>query len=170
MHRRSVRTVRSPEAGLRMGRNPDSPPARVLPLSASSARRRLSGLSSVEGGRDALLNPVPGSPSPPVPMDADTITIGNKTLAPEKVLEVATSAANWFRTIGIFSVINAALTLFNAQIVFVIGLGATMVVDGLLAAARMEATGGALAVISVVGYVFEFMLLGSVFLVWHLAR
>ena len=103
-------------------------------------------------------------------MDSETITIGNKPFSPEKVIETANSAANWFRTIGAFSVINAVLTAFNAQIVFVIGLGATMVLDALMMSAHTGVQGGALIAVTVAGYAFELMILGSVFLVWHLAR
>lgn len=103
-------------------------------------------------------------------MDSATITIGNKPLPPEKVIELATNSANWFRTIGLFSVINAVLVALNAQIVFVVGLGATMVVDGAMVAMRAQGTGVALLVMTVVGYAIDVLILGSVFLVWHLAR
>jgi len=93
----------------------------------------------------------------------NTITVANKEYEPKEVVERAVKACGWFRIVAVFSLINTALHLLEANLTFVIGLGATQVVDGLVVAARQELTGPA-SIALIVLAVFVDVLLAAIFL------
>lgn len=61
-----------------------------------------------------------------------TFRIGNKELSAREVLNLEANLGKTFKTIAIFSLVNSALSFFEAGIVFPIGLAASQVVDGIL--------------------------------------
>ena len=72
------------------------------------------------------------------------------------------SGAGWLMAVAIFSVINSALGLFDAQIHFIVGLGITQIVDGI------GKVGGAAG--SVAGFVVSLLAAGVFMLFWKFAR
>jgi hypothetical protein len=73
-----------------------------------------------------------------------TVVFGNRELPREQVERMARSGQNWFFWIAGFSLVNSVILLSNGQVNFLIGLGATMVVDAL--ATSMASQGGPPAV------------------------
>jgi hypothetical protein len=98
------------------------------------------------------------------------IEIGNKKYSPSEVREKAAKAAGWFIAVMAFSVINSALTLMGADLSFVIGLGTTMMADGIMIAALNDL----LAINRLIGIVVSLLLytIGFVpmFIVWKRSK
>lgn len=100
----------------------------------------------------------------------DTIRIGSRQVEPYTVIEEAQKAAGLFRTIALFSVINAALNLFHAGFVFVIGLGASVVVDAVIGEVLKEAKPPLATIIVAVGLLVNLFLIGIFVLLWWLSK
>jgi hypothetical protein len=65
-----------------------------------------------------------------------------------------------------FSLINSLLIMFGAEVSFVIGLGATQVVDAVVAVMREEVAASSAAVLSAVGLAINLCLIGVVMAIW----
>ena len=98
------------------------------------------------------------------------IEIYKKSYEPAEVVRRAKSACGWFAAIAAFSLINSLLIFFKSNTTFVIGLGATMIVDGFVAGARQEATGPLATVLTVIGFFINLILLGVFVLIFFLSR
>ena len=103
-------------------------------------------------------------------MSEMNITIGNKAYSPKEVIDNARKAAGWFGAIALFSVVNSVLIALNASVNFVIGLGATIVVDALTLAARQNTEPTAAMLFSIAGMMADALLIGIVTIIWWLSR
>lgn len=72
------------------------------------------------------------------------------------------SGAGWLMAVAVFSVINSALTLFDAKVHFIVGLGVTQIADG------VGKAGGAAG--NVAGLVVSIIAAGVFFLFGKFAR
>ena len=96
--------------------------------------------------------------------------IAGKDYEPMQVIEQAKRGAGWFGAIAAFSLVNSALLFMKTDVTFVIGLGATLLVDVFILAVRQDVTGPAAAVFSVVGILINLLIIGVFVLIWWLAR
>jgi hypothetical protein len=99
-----------------------------------------------------------------------TIAVGGRPYEPQVVIERARKACGWFALIAAFSAVNSVLILAGAQISFVIGLGATQLVDAVLAVARQQAQPPVATVITAIGLVVNLGILGVIVAIWQLAK
>jgi len=72
------------------------------------------------------------------------------------------SGAGWLMAVALFSVINSALNLFDANLHFIVGLGVTQIADGI---GKVGGTAGSIA-----GFVVSFIAAGVFVLFWKFAR
>ena len=100
----------------------------------------------------------------------EQIAVGRSSYPPQEVVKRAQKASGWFAAIAVFSCINSLLVLFKAKVSFVIGLGATQVVDALILAIRENAAGAAQAAFTVVALAVNLAIVGSVVLIWWLSK
>jgi hypothetical protein len=70
--------------------------------------------------------------------------------------------AGWLMAVAVFSVINSALSLFDAQLHFIVGLGVTQIADGI------GKVGGAAG--GVAGFIVSLVAAGVFLLFWKFAR
>ena len=98
------------------------------------------------------------------------IEVYKKPYEPAEVIRRAKSACGWFAAIAAFSLINSLLTFFKSDTTFVIGLGATMLVDGFVAGARQEVTGPVATALTVIGFLINLVLIGVFVLIWFLSK
>jgi hypothetical protein len=98
------------------------------------------------------------------------IEIYKKSYEPKDVIDRAKKACGWFAAIAIFSLINSLLIFFKSSISFVIGLGITMIVDGLVAGIRQHTTGSAAVALTVIGFLINLILIGVFVLIWFLSN
>jgi hypothetical protein len=98
-----------------------------------------------------------------------TLTIGQKSYSREQILANAKKASGWFAIIAFFSLVNSLLLLLQVKVTFVVGLGATQVIDALMLGAREQTSGPAVAVLMVMGLAINLMVLGAVVLIWRLS-
>ena len=70
--------------------------------------------------------------------------------------------AGWLMAVAIFSIVNSALNLFDANLHFIVGLGVTQIADGI------GKVGGAAG--SVAGFVVSLIAAGVFVLFWKFAR
>jgi len=70
--------------------------------------------------------------------------------------------AGWLMAVALFSVINSALNLFDANLHFIVGLGVTQIADG---AGKVGGAAG-----SVAGFVISLIVAGVFGLFWKFAR
>ncbi len=97
------------------------------------------------------------------------IRIGRKSYRPNEIIEHAKKARGWFAAIAALSFVNSLLIMFGAEMTFVIGLGATQVVDAIVAATRQEAAASAATVLSVIGLAINLCIIGVVMVIWWAA-
>jgi len=97
-------------------------------------------------------------------------TVGGKEYDAAQVVEHSKKAAGWFGAIAAFSAINSVLVLAGANVSFVIGLGATLIVDGVLLGIREQVDGLALVIITAIGIIINLGFLGTFLLIWWLSR
>lgn len=100
------------------------------------------------------------------------IVVHKKSYDPKEVIRRAQKACGWFAAIAVFSLINSLLIFFKSRISFLIGLGITMVIDGLIAVLHQHTIGSAFAtaVATVIGFVINLGLIGVFVLIWFLSR
>jgi hypothetical protein len=72
------------------------------------------------------------------------------------------SGAGWLAAIALFSVVNSALTFFDASLHFIVGLGVTQIADGM---GKIGGTAG-----SVAGFVVSLLAAGVFLVFWKFAR
>ncbi len=94
------------------------------------------------------------------------IQIAGKSFEPHEIIEHAKKARGWFAAIAAFSIVNSLLIMFGAEVSFVIGLGATQVVDAIMAVTRQEAGASAATALTVVGFGINLCIIGVVMLIW----
>ncbi len=94
------------------------------------------------------------------------IQVGAKSYKPDEIIEHAKKARGWFAAIAAFSFINSLLIMFGAEVSFVIGLGATQVVDAIVAVMREEIGPSAAAVVSAIGLLTNLCIIGVVMVIW----
>jgi hypothetical protein len=73
----------------------------------------------------------------------------------EKLRTAFLSGANWFFWIAGLSLVNSVIILFNGEWSFIIGLGATQVVDGIASVVAEEAEGNSLLLVRAVALVLD---------------
>ncbi|MFB3883326.1 MAG: hypothetical protein ACE149_18825 [Armatimonadota bacterium] len=100
----------------------------------------------------------------------EQIAVGRSSYPPDEVVKRAQKASGWFAAIAIFSCINSLLVLFKAKVSFVIGLGATQVVDALIMAIRDNSAGAAQAVLTLVALAINLAIIGVIVLIWWLSK
>jgi hypothetical protein len=98
------------------------------------------------------------------------IAVAGKPYEPQVVIERARKACGWFAIIAAFSAVNSVLILAGAKMSFVIGLGATQLVDAVLAIAREQAQPPIAAVITAIGLLVNLGILGVIVAIWQLAK
>jgi hypothetical protein len=98
------------------------------------------------------------------------IEIYKKSYEPKEVIDRAKKACGWFGAIAAFSLINSLLIFFKSSVTFVIGLGATMIVDGFITGARQQATPALASVLTVIGILINLILIGVFVLIWFLSN
>lgn len=98
------------------------------------------------------------------------MTIAGKEYTPQEVIAQAERAPGVLGAIAGFSLLNSVLLLFNVDMMFVIGLGSTFVIDALLYTARQEAEGGPMLVLTVIGLTINAAIIGLFLLLWWLSR
>ena len=98
------------------------------------------------------------------------IAVRGNDYEPREVVERAKKASGWFAAIALFSVVNSVLVLLNAKVSFVIGLGATQVVDALLLGVRESAAGAVEAVCTLIAVAVNLVIIGLVMLIWWLSK
>ena len=98
------------------------------------------------------------------------ITIGNNRHTPEKVIEQSQKAPGFFRLIAIFSLINTAINLFNANVNFVIGLASTMFIDVIIMGIKAEGSSLPANILTIAGISINIAITGVFFLIWWLAK
>lgn len=98
------------------------------------------------------------------------IEVHKKSYEPKEIINHANKACGWFVAIAIFSVINSALIFFKSNTTFVIGLGFTTIVDGIISGIRKEAHGGVANVLTVIGFIINFIVIGIYVLIWYLSK
>jgi hypothetical protein len=94
------------------------------------------------------------------------IEIAGKSYQPNEIIEHAKKARGWFVAIAAFSFVNSLLIMFGAEVSFVIGLGATQVVDAIVAVMREEMASSAAAVASAIGLLINLCIIGVVMVIW----
>ncbi len=99
-----------------------------------------------------------------------SITVGSKSYQPEVVIQHARKACSWFAIIAAFSAVNSVLILAGAKISFVVGLGATQLVDAVLAVAREEAQPALTGIITAIGLLVNLGILGVIVAIWQLSK
>jgi hypothetical protein len=100
----------------------------------------------------------------------DKIRVGNTDYEPRKVIENAVRGCGWFRLVAVFSLINTVLHLFKADLTFVVGLGATQFIDGVIIVASQEMTGGARTAIIILGTLVNVSLAGVFLGIWRFSK
>ena len=98
------------------------------------------------------------------------MTVSGKEYTPREIIAQAERAPGVLGAIAGFSLLNSVLLLFNVDMMFVIGLGATFVIDAFLYTARQESGGGAMFVMTVIGLAINAAIIGLFLLLWWLAR
>ena len=98
------------------------------------------------------------------------IQIGQKSYEPQQVIEQAAKGSGWLAVIALFSLINSVLMLFKAKISFVIGLGATQVVDAIVSVGREQASGAVGTVMGLIGLCINLVLIGVIVTIWLLSK
>ena len=99
-----------------------------------------------------------------------TLSIGGKELTPQEVVAQAEKAPGTLLAIVGFSVVNSVLALFGVDIMFVIGLGSTFLVDAMLFLGREEFEGTVMLVATAIGLAINGCILGVFVLLWWLSR
>jgi hypothetical protein len=94
------------------------------------------------------------------------IEIAGKSYEPREIVEQAKKARGWFAAIAAFSFVNSLLIMFGVEVSFVIGLGATQVVDAIVAVTREQGGASVGAVVSVIGLLMNLCIIGMVVFIW----
>jgi hypothetical protein len=111
----------------------------------------------------------PGTPqSPQAAATAEATPLSDADIMVALTQE-ARKARSWFAFVAGLSLVNTVLNLLQVEWGFVIGLGATRVVDAIIWGARAEADPAIAAAITVVGVLINLFLIGLVALVWWLS-
>lgn len=97
------------------------------------------------------------SPSEIVDSDMTQISIAKKILALENQVKVG---INWFFWIAGLSLLNSIIFFAGGSITFVVGLGATQIIDVFSSALAREINSGAGTLIRVVGFILDFLFAG----------
>lgn len=98
------------------------------------------------------------------------IVVGGKSYEPQAIIERARKASGWFAIIAAFSAVNSILVLAGAKVSFVVGLGATQLVDAVLAVAREQAQPPVTTIITALGLIVNLGILGVVVAIWQLSK
>jgi len=98
------------------------------------------------------------------------IEVHKKSYEPKEIIVQANKACGWFVTIAVFSLINSLLLFFKSGVTFVIGLGITMIVDGIILSAKESATGAVATFLMVAGFLINLVLIGVLVLIWSLSK
>jgi len=98
------------------------------------------------------------------------IEVHKKSYEPKEIISQANKACGWFAAIAAFSLVNSLLIFFKSETTFVIGLGITMIVDGIIAVAREEAATAMANFLTVIGFLINLILIGVFALIWFLSK
>ncbi len=99
-----------------------------------------------------------------------SIAVGSKSYQPEAVIQHAGKACSWFAIIAAFSAVNSILVLADAKFNFFVGLGATQVVDALLAIARERAQPQIAGIMTAIGLLVNLGIIGVLVAIWQLSK
>ncbi len=100
-----------------------------------------------------------------VPNEAQFALMQRKMLLESKIK----NGAGWFYWIAGLSLINSVIYLFGAGFTFVMGLGATQIVDGIMTALNQE-LGHGWDVLRIIGFVIDVVIAGFFVLLGWLGR
>lgn len=111
------------------------------------------------------VNPAP-VPAPAQALDPAQLALIQKKLALENKFK---SGVGWFNSIAAFSILNSILTAFGLNIAFVVGLGATQLVDA-ISQIVVDDLGPDYRIIKTLGYVIDLFIAGFFVLMGMLAK
>jgi len=89
--------------------------------------------------------------------DTTQISVARKMLALENQIKGGTS---WFFWIAGLSILNSIIFFTGGSITFVVGLGATQIIDGFVSALVKEVSSGAGTIFRVIGFGLDFLFAG----------
>ena len=98
------------------------------------------------------------------------IVIANKSYPPNEVIVQSEKAAQWFIIIAGFSLLNSILVYMGAEVNFVVGLGVTMLVDGVLLVSQGELSGLARILIQTIAIGFNVGVLVFFWIIWKKSK
>jgi hypothetical protein len=87
------------------------------------------------------------------------ISVG-AAVARERLETTNKSSASWFFFVAGLSIVNSIIVLAGSDWNFIVGLGATQVIDGIVAAATEDAAGAAVWVVTAIALVINVLIAG----------
>ncbi len=98
------------------------------------------------------------------------IIIANKSYPPGEVITHSEKAAQWFIIIAGFSLLNSILIYLGTDMNFVVGLGLTMLVDGILLVSQEGLDGIAKVLVQTIAIGFNVAILGLFWMIWKKSK
>ena len=104
------------------------------------------------------------------PSTVEAQTLAASTIARERLETTNKSGALWFFIIAVLSVVNSIIVLTGSQWNFIVGLGATQVVDGIIASTTKDESGVAAGVVMAIALMINILIAGIYFVLGIFAR